>query len=86
MNSRFMRGKLDLVQETTLRNWEYEWHSRSAKIGILQNKRSDSRLIMLYTGLKDTISTLTDDLSSQFGMSGSINSLAFQISFANTNI
>ena len=52
----------------------------------LKNKRKDSRLIMLYKGLKGAASTPTNDLVLPIRHVGNHHSLAFQTSFANTDI
>ena len=39
-----------------------DWHSRTTKVGISEKRRRDSRIIMLYKGLKGAVSISMNDL------------------------
>ena len=52
----------------------------------LEKRRRDSRLILLYKGLKGKASILTDDLISLARRCRNDHSMAYQVPIANTNI
>ena len=52
----------------------------------LKKKRRDSRILILYKGLKDAASILTNDLVPPIRHVRKHHSLAFQTPFANTDI
>ena len=52
----------------------------------LQKRRKDSRLTLLYKGLKGKVKIQTDDLIQKTDIAETKHSLAFQTPFASTNI
>ena len=55
-------------------------------MGVSEKKRRDSRILILYKGLKDAASILTNDLVPPIRHVRKHHSLAFQTPFANTDI
>ena len=77
---------LCILLQLHLWNWEYDWHSRTTKVGISGKMRRDSRIIMLYKCLKGAASIPTNDLVPPIRHARKHHALAFQIPFANTDI
>ena len=67
-------------------NWDYDWHSRTTKVGISEKRRRYSRVIMLYKALKNAFTIHTNDLVPPIRHIREHHSLAFQTLFANTDI
>ena len=91
-SSILLQEELEKVQKRAARfvtgNFIYEtdWHSRTTKVGISEKRRRDSRIIMLYKGLKGAASIPTNDLVPPIRQVRNHHSLAFQTPFANTDI
>ena len=83
---RYRKGQLDFNRQLHLWNWAYDWHSRTTNVGISEKRRRDSRIIMLYKGLKGAASIPTNDLVPPIRHVRNHHSLAFQTHFANTDI
>ena len=67
-------------------NWDYDWHSRTTKVGISEKRRRDRRPIMLYKDLIGAFTIHTNDLVPPIRHVRKHHFLAFQTPFANTDI
>ena len=89
-SSILLQEELEKVQKRAARfvtgNWEHDWHSRTTKLRISEKRRIDSRIIVLYKGLKGAASIPTNDLVPPIRHVRNHHSLAFQTPFANTDI
>ena len=90
-----LQDQLEKVQKRAARfvtgNYIYETGSmtgilKQLKWESLKKRRKDSRLIMLYKGLKGAVSILTNDLVPPIRRTRNHHSLAFQIPMAGTDI
>ena len=94
-SSILLQEQLEKIQKMAARfvtgNYIYRTGSitgilKQLKWESLKKTRRDSRIIMLYKGLKGAASILTNDLVLQFRHDRNHHSLAFQTPFANTDI
>ena len=91
-----LQNELEKVQKRAARfvtgNYVYETWSMTGILkqlkweSLKQKRRKDSRLIMLYKGLKGSASILTNDLVPPIRRTRNHHSLAFQIPMAGTDI
>ena len=90
-----LQNELEKVQNRVARfvtgNYNFETGSMTGilehlKWESLKKRRRDSRLILLYKGLKGEASIPTDDLISQARRCRNDHSMAYQVPIANTNI
>ena len=90
-----LQEKLESMQKRAARfvtsNYSYETGSMTGILGqfkweSLKKKWKDNRLILLYKGLKSKTSVPTDDLIPKTRRCRNQHSMAFQTSFANTDV
>ena len=75
-----------MLLETTVLNWEYDWNTGKLKWESLKKRRRDSRLTLLYKGLKGAASIPTDDLIHPIRRSRNHHSMTFQTPAKSTDI
>ena len=93
-----LQEELESVQKRAARfvtgNYNYETGSMTGILGqlkwekweSLEKRRKDSRLILLYKGLKGKASVPTDDLIPKTRLCRNQHSMAFQTPIANTDV